>query len=140
MTEVFDKLLASRPVNRQAARVLAGGVHYKPNKKIVQRHWTTPPPLVAIPESAKSNPCFVDLTGRSFGRFRVIGYLGKSNNKASWLVRCACGDFETRRSRAILNPENYGDRCANCQHLAFLKREEIHRRNPAAPQPDIRDF
>lgn len=142
MSQVFDKLLASRPVNSAAARVLGSGVHYQSNKVIAQRHWTSPPKTIPINEVNDTVGSFVDLSGTTFGRLTVIGYLGKLNPKkaALWLVRCACGDYESRTSKAIRNPENYGDRCGHCQHLAFLKRREAYLRNPTAPQPDTRDL
>jgi hypothetical protein len=144
MSQVFDKLLTSRPVNRAAARVLGGGVHYEPDKMVVQRHWTAPPPIKPISAKNRMSPNFVDLYGVSFGRFKVIGYLGKlsasKKAKALWLVRCACGDYESRSANSIQNSENHGDRCEKCRHLAFLKRREVFLRNPTAPQPDVRDL
>jgi hypothetical protein len=142
MSQVFDKLLASRPVNQAAARTMGRGVHYEPDKVIAQRHWSAPPPTIPAAQVKDPAGTFVDLSGIKFGRFVVIGYLGKLNPKkaALWLVRCACGDYESRASKAIRNPENRGDRCCNCQHLAFLKRRECYLRNPTAPQPDQRDL
>lgn len=142
MSQVFDKLLASRPVNQAAARVMGRGVHYEPDKVIAQRHWTAPPATTAPTAAMLVNPCFVNLSGVTFGRFKVIGLLPKSNpkGKALWLVRCACGDYESRGSKAICNPENRGDRCDKCRHLAQLKRREVYLRNPTAPQPDVRDL
>jgi hypothetical protein len=125
MDNSFDKILASRPVNQQAARVLGKGVDYTPTKKITQRHWSSPPPTMAISDQLRRTSSFVDLTGRAFGRFKVVGML----NAGRWLCRCSCGDYETRRHRAILNPENFGDRCENCRHLAFLKRREVFDRS-----------
>ena len=142
MSEIFDKLLTSRPVDSAAARVLGRGVHYVPQKNIAQRHWKSPPPVIPQSDWPKTDS-FHDLTGLSFGRFKVVGYLGKPGSKkqlALWLVRCACGDFESRSAKAVRNPENRGDRCGNCRHLAFLKRQEAYLRNPAAPQPDVRDL
>lgn len=141
MSQVFDKLLASRPVNQAAARVMGAGVHYEPDKAIVQRHWTAPPKTIPIPKMVNWQH-FVDLTGRVIGRFTVIGYLGKFGQKkrSRWLVRCVCGDYESRAAKSINNPENYGDRCEKCRHLAHLKRREVYLRNPNAPQPDLRDL
>ena len=140
MSQVFDKLLASRPVNQAAARTMGRGVHYEPDKIIIQCHWTAPPATISV--SQVTDLRFIDLSGVKFGRLTVIGYLGKPNPKKSarWLVRCACGDYESRASKAIRNPENRGDRCDKCRHLAFLKRREIYLRNPTAPQPDERDI
>lgn len=142
MSKVFDKLLTSRPVDGAAARVIGGGVHYEPQKEIVQRHWTAPPNLAPITPLMRENPQFEDLAGRKVGRFTVIGYLGKlSKSKAAlWLVRCACGDYESRNAKAIRNPENRGDRCDKCRHLSHLKRRETYLHNPTAPQPDPRDL
>ncbi len=138
MTDVFDKLQASRPVNSTAARVIGAGVTYNPQKMITQRHWTSPPPCLPMPTAYT----FENLTGMSFGRFKVIGYLGKTSAKkpSAWLCRCSCGDYEARSSRAIKNPENRGDRCGNCLHLSFLKRQAAYDRNPLAKQPDLRDL
>ena len=142
MTDVFDKLQASRPVNSAAARVMGAGFHYKPQKMITQRHWSSPPACLPIPRRAAVNPDFEDLTGISFGRFKVIGYLGKTNPKkpVAWLCRCSCGDYEARSTRAIQNPENRGDRCGYCWHTAHLKRDAAFRANPLAKQPDVRDL
>jgi len=140
MSQVFDKLLASRPVNQAAARTMGRGVHFESKKVIAQRHWAAPPKT--IPASQVTDPAgtFIDLSGIKFGRFVVIGYLGKPKGHSLWLVRCACGDYESRKSKAIRNPDNHGDRCDNCRQLAFLKRREAYLRNPTAPQPDSRDL
>lgn len=142
MADVFDKLQASRPVNRAAARVIGGGFYYEPQKVIIQRHWKSPPPCKPITALLKANPEFEDLMGIEFGRFRVVGYMGRLSKKvaAAWLCRCACGDFEARSAKAIRNPENRGDRCEYCRHVAQLKRSTAFRANPLAKQPDVRDL
>ena len=144
MSNVFDKLLTSRPVNSAAARVLGSGVHYEPQKTIIQRHWTAPPQVKPLTAEQRANVQFEDLTGASFGRFKVIGYLGKmGEGKGSpplWLVRCVCGDYESRTKKSIRNPENRGDRCEKCRALSHLKRHEAYLRNPNGPQPDLRDL
>ena len=144
MDSVFDKLITSRPVDGAAARVLSKGVHYKPDNVIARLLWTAPPKLEPIPVNLRATPKFEDLTGRKFGRFIVAGYLGKplgeKQKQPCWLVRCSCGDYETRTARAIRNPQNAGDRCENCRHLAYLKRTDSYLRNPAAPQPLMRDI
>jgi hypothetical protein len=144
MSQVFDKLLASRPVNQAAARVIGGGVHYEPDKAIAQRHWSAPPVTIPLTQLQLENPQFRNFSGVSFGRFKVIGYLGVLGQgkkaKGLWLVKCVCGDYESRAAKSILNPENRGDRCDKCRHLSYLKRTEVYLRNPTAPQPDIRDL
>jgi hypothetical protein len=105
-----------QPVNKTAARVVSSGVHYDSPKKIVQRHWSTPPPTIAITNKGGD---FKDLTGVRFGRFTVVGLY----QEGLWLVRCACGDFETRRSKAVNNPNNKQDRCENCRQTVHLRRK-----------------
>lgn len=135
MSDAFDKILSSRPVNKQAARVMGRGVHFVPNKKIDQSHWSAPPVTIQVSSQA-SNPSFQDQSGKKFGRFTVVGYLGAGR----WLCRCSCGDYETRRQKAILNRGNFGDRCDNCRHLSFLKRRAEFDRNPSGKQSDDRDL
>src|ERR1700748_451152 len=102
MGEIFNQLLTSRPVDRAAARVIGCGVEYEPDKKIVRLHWSAPPATIAVAPFKALNPLFDDLTGLVVGRMKVIGYLGKikKNKPALWLVRCNCGDYEARKSKA----------------------------------------
>ena len=107
------------PIDRVAARVTAKGVSYEPDKKIDQRHWEAPPKVQPVPEGA------TNLMGTVFGRFTVIGYFRSHPKRGSaWLVRCACGDYETRYKKAIQNPANKEDCCDKCRHLLYLKRSE----------------
>lgn len=105
-----------RPVNRLAAEVTGKGVHYEPQKKIAQQHWEIQPPTIPTPRNIR------DLSGIRFGRFTVLGLY--SGGGGLWVVRCVCGDFETRRSRAINNPRNTRDRCDKCSHLRHLQRHD----------------
>jgi hypothetical protein len=144
MSKVFDQLLTSRPVDKAAARVIGGGINYEPDKIIAQRHWSAPPPLAEITPLLRANRQFRDMTGISFGRFKVVGYLGilgsDKQAKPLWLVRCACGDYESRTRKSISNTKNSGDRCDKCRHLVHLKRREAFLRNPTAPQPETGDL
>jgi len=118
---IFDEG-ANRAVNRSTAYIAAKGVHYEPNKRLGnQPLWKTRPALKPVPQG------FDNLTGRKFGRFTVIGLIGGlSTPRFYWVVRCACGNYETRRPKAIKNPKNNLDRCADCRHLLFLKRESYY--------------
>ena len=123
--DVFERVLTSLPVNRAAARVTGRGVHYDPIKKVTQTQYYAPPPTFRTPSHVR------DLTGVSFGRHRVIGFLETSGGRAAgpkWLVRCACGTYEERRSKSIRNPQNTSDCCQQCRHLLHLKCDEIWRR------------
>ena len=105
---VFDKLAVSRPVNRQSATVAgSGGSHYSPKIKTCERVYSDIPVHSDVPAKMVQNlpkaPTFTDLTGRKFGKFTVVGYLGKLNPKVKgkWQVRCVCGSYEQRTAKAI---------------------------------------
>ncbi|WJT09232.1 hypothetical protein [Vibrio harveyi] len=112
------------PVDRVAARVLRGGENYTPDKKIQTADQKTPIPTKKTPANAPQ------LTGIRFGRMTVLGFAIVQTGKkgGSWVVRCDCGTYTLRRTRAIRNPNNDQDRCEECRHLAHLKRTEAHRR------------
>lgn len=113
----FDGL-HREPVDQTAGIVFSAGVKYHNPVAVKNPHWETCPPI------KKSLPGALHLGGVKFGRFTVIGLLARKNNSApaKWVVRCSCGDYETRSARAIRNPENFGDRCCKCRRLAFEKK------------------
>ena len=116
----LQDIYARAPVNSTAARVTSEGYKYKPCKVVVTNDSELPIATMPITEDFRKNPSFVDLTGKVFGRFVV---LGRARDYAGhWVVKCRCGRYSTRRSKAINNPNNNGDRCAHCLHLAHLKR------------------
>lgn len=120
--DVHDRLLASSPVNRQAARVLGGGVHYEPKIKAHHRSWDAPPVMRQVPKDAPA------LVGMVSGRLTVVGLLAETSaHQAAWVVRCTCGKYETRTAKAIRNPKNVGDRCYHCRHLEYLKHQDNRR-------------
>ena len=127
--------VAGRPVDKTAALVTQPGKGYVPNKKILQRHWESPPkPLSSPPPDIKN------LVGMKFGFFTVFAYYEShwKNGGSVWLVRCNCGHYETRRSKAVLNPDNNEDRCDNCRHLQYLHEKShflVHRNNRNKAQP-----
>lgn len=131
----MDDIGSRKPINKTAALVTGKGVHFDSKKKIVQRHWSVCPKLKPV---SKGCP---DLRGKRVGHFTVVGkYSSRKNRGSMWAVRCDCGDFETRSSKAIKNVENYGDRCELCRELSHLKRKEVYNRHPKARQPDFRDL
>ena len=98
---------------RDTAIAVSGGEQYHNPKKITCAHWEIQPPLRRYVNCNN----FVDLSGRKVGRLTVLGLHAKL--PGAWVVRCSCGDFETRKAKAISNPENFGDRCSKCRQLAF---------------------
>ena len=106
-----------QPVDRTAARVAGKGEHYESKKKITQRHWDVPPPMRQVsPKDLIDN-----LIGIKFGRLTVLGLYTEASGL--WVVRCACGDYETRRTKSIKNPNNDQDRCENCRETVHLRRQ-----------------
>ena len=118
--EVIEDVIRSVPVNKAAARVTAKGVGYECPKKIMLAHSATP---IKTRPVAKGQP---DLTGSRCGRFVVKGLAADSEQRADgslWVVRCDCGNYATRRTRAIKNENNKADCCEECRHLEYLKRK-----------------
>lgn len=121
MKMYWEKLAVSRPVNKTAATVAGGTSQARAPVAIVpesRQHWQTPPRTIQI------EPNEADLTGRRFGRMVVVGKFsrGEGKLKPTWLVRCACGDYETRKSRAINNPINTDDKCVQCEFNRVLAK------------------
>lgn len=68
------------------------------------QQWTECPPLSSeIPYNQ------TDLTGTTQGKLTVVGYA------CNWIVRCECGIYENRKSKALLNKSNDKDACAECR-------------------------
>lgn len=102
-------------VNKTSAMVFASGTRYHNGVNVTCAHWEAPPPTRKIPV------CAPKLIGEKFGRFIVIG-LHETINGA-WVVRCTCGDYETRKAKSIRNPNNFGDRCTKCRNAAFERKD-----------------
>jgi hypothetical protein len=117
---VFEKLAGRVAVNKQSAQSAFGsGTHYAPTIKYNGYHSDVPPTMKPPP------PDGPDFRGRAFGRFVVIGLMDapRRNKGARWVVRCKCGMYETRVTKAICNPvNNTVDRCADCRNLENLKQ------------------
>ncbi|PWT89281.1 MAG: hypothetical protein C5B54_09200 [Acidobacteria bacterium] len=127
----FDRLFSSVPANSAAARVTSRGTHY--DKKLKEApeivHSDCPLPMQgadAIRWRKRTSPDFTDLTGTKTGRLTVIGLADikyrDPNKKTPWVVRCACGKYEHRSSKAIKNPNNSEDACRACRDWQYVKR------------------
>lgn len=108
-------IYARVPVDRSAAKAVAGGVEFVCPKKIQTADSD-------VPLQVRSGVIPVDLTGVRVGRFVVAG-LSASVPKR-WVVRCDCGIYSLRTAKAIRNPRNADDRCERCRYLAFLRRRD----------------
>ncbi|MEK6883384.1 MAG: hypothetical protein AABY22_27400, partial [Nanoarchaeota archaeon] len=120
------------PINSTAARVISKGIHYVP--KIKDKRFNSENPIPTIKKQDFNNSSqFKDFTGNKHGRFIIQGLvdvknLAKGKNfRAKWLVKCSCGNYETRTSSAIKNhannPGKYDeDMCKNCEDLKKIQR------------------
>jgi len=86
--------------------------------------WDGPPRMKRVPHGCP------DYTGQRRGRLVVKGLLDKSelggSKKASWVVRCDCGMWETRTSKAIREANEPDDCCVHCRTIAQRKRHQEH--------------
>lgn len=64
-----------------------------------------------------------DLTGRLIGSLTVIGY-ARSYPRA-WVVRCSCGSYTLRSSKAIRIPANAGDKCDQCRRRPAVAMAQV---------------
>lgn len=102
-SNAFDRILTSSPLNATAAKVTARGEHWEPEGQIPPglKHWKAPPPMKHY-EVRSTSPGNVDLTGKKFGRFTVLGLWAETaSDGARWVCRCVCGDYEARSSKSI---------------------------------------
>lgn len=117
---IFDRLATSTPVDKQTALSTSKGFVYEPDKTVTVREWDAPPKLKFPREKA------LDLTGVRFGRLTAIGMdATKTMTKhtyPTWVCRCDCGRYTSRRAKSIKNPNNNEDRCAQCLHVKHLQR------------------
>jgi hypothetical protein len=117
----WDKLPAhSRAINRNAANAIKGGCGHDVTMKPAEHHqaWDTPPKMCAPPADA---PNYV---GRVLDRLTVIGWLAEPSqrkNSARWVVRCSCGQYEARKSRAFNQAVERQAMCRRCERLEYVK-------------------
>src|SRR5947209_12093599 len=101
--DTFDAVLASVPNGATAGRVTSRGEHWTPKRQLSpgELHWDTPPPMFAWrPGLMQGLP---DFTGHKFGRMTVLGLMKvrPGGEGLRWVVRCACGDYEVRKTKAV---------------------------------------
>lgn len=123
---VIDELHARKPMNREAGLIFAKGEVFEPDcKKIDSRDSELP--LAIIPKNELPiAPSFVDLTGVKFGRMTVIGRSRDVNGK--WVVKCQCGTYSIRTSKAIKNTKNSHDRCDECAYKVKMKERQYFKK------------
>lgn len=120
----YDPASFGGPIDSTAARVTSKGTPDIDYSVVYgQYHSHAPLPLRKL---NRSQPQFVDYTGRRRGRIVVIGYVGGKasgdSSGARWLVQCECSMYEVRRSKALRNA-NMDDMCRRCYVLRHNKRQ-----------------
>ena len=114
----LERVIASEPVDRLAGMVTGKGVHWEPSNRMHNLHSDIPLKYRPIQLGTGAK----DLAGLKFGRFEVLGvYVEKTKGKIVWVVRCSCGAYEVRASKAIKNPKNDTDRCFVCRKLEYVQ-------------------
>ena len=127
----MDAVAPLLPGDRVAARVSGRGEHFELNSLAPGKIHSAMPLATRAPtnvEKLLSN--FVDLTGATIGRFKVLGIAVDitSTTGQCWVVRCVCGSYETRKAKyikACVAGNNLGDTepmCDWCNKTQKLRR------------------
>lgn len=125
--------IARSPVDKTATLVTQPGEVFQQRGKRfgtvdklgMARRFITPPKMRPVPETAKQ---LKDFTGHRSGRLVVIGLEDIPSDghrpfdkRARWVVRCDCGAYEVRRTRALYG-RNEEDMCRDCFQVANYSR------------------
>lgn len=118
LTMNFDAVAAAAPLNREASAVRDGsGDLWEARVPAHIKHWSAPPPQERPPP-----PDIADLTGLVRNRLTVVRYHGPAKDGGRWLVRCACGNYELRRAKAIRKGGDEEMACFVCVKVETLRR------------------
>lgn len=120
------------PINRTALRVVMPAFQediWQPEPKKITRPFSRN--AIAIQEPPIDAPHII---GKRRDRLTVIGYAAEqseSKNTTRWVVRCDCGNYETRKRILRWLGTDAPDFCTECQVREFKKRGEWFPRSPA---------
>lgn len=87
-----------------------------------------PPALAPLP------PGVTDLAGVASGRLTVIRYHCRGKSGSRWLVRCACGDYEIRKTKAITECVDPDHSCHACDRVKILRKRAAGISTPTSRQ------
>lgn len=125
----MDAVAPLMPSDKTAAVVGGKGVHYEFSALPTRAHSATPLSTRAASAQERSNPSFSDLSGLQFGRMRVVGIAERTTNDGmNWVVRCVCGNYETRKAKVIRKciadnePDDDRAICSWCLNTRKLQR------------------
>jgi len=126
----YVRVLDSLPIDRVAQRGLIGKPDWLERMDALERlsfqdgHvFKTPPPLLNSMSHAMHDPNFEDLTGRRFGRLKVIGARAdrRSTDKSrgpGWVCLCDCGLYGFFRGPTLKKSSRLC--CDVCEKFAYF--------------------
>ena len=98
----MDAVAPLTPHDKTAAVVGGKGVHYEFSVLPTRAFSDTPLPMRPPSKAELGNPAFINLTGRKVGRMTIVGIAErKTNDGMNWVVRCVCGNYETRKTKYL---------------------------------------
>ena len=120
----WDAILASAPLNREAAVVTGQGDESGYRKIQTDRYEQDGPhQLKRVP----CTPQFVDLTRQKFGKLTVRGLCAVDTAKGQrqkcgtlWAVKCECGTYTAKRRKALQAERAVDDAPLSCTHCTRL--------------------
>lgn len=131
----FDTIAPLMPFDRTASQVAGKGEHFhwepsQPHKV----HSSSPLVLRRPTDHELAQAHYVDLTGTKMGRLTILGVAADSTSAGqSWVARCVCGSYETRKARAVkkwLAGEWNGDHEPMCDSCGYTRRLQMGKHNP----------
>ena len=135
MSSVFE--LGGKAVNKNTAMAVSGGTNYERTRSHSQHHFKNKPltpelPKNQTPEFAEGLKKFI---GLKRSRLTITNWFGAG----TWLCRCSCGDYVTRRGKSFSSEKlNKFDACPDCENLVFLKKRQYFEKT--GRDSDIEDF
>ncbi len=123
-TTNFDRLATSAPLNADAA-IARDGVssdHWEAKIGPTVNRWIAPPSMKAVGDLCPAGQqVAAELIGARFGRLRVLGIWdgGSAKQNASWVVRCDCGYYESRKAKSLKT--GVATCCSACRALDNLR-------------------
>ncbi|QJS27452.1 hypothetical protein [Rhizobium ruizarguesonis] len=132
----MDAVAPLYPSDKVAGRVAARGEHFEwEPARSGKVHSDLPLAHRAPTERELADPTYVDLSGATIGRLKVIGVAADvtSRGNQNWVVRCVCGAYETRKGRyikACAAGNNPGSSEPMCDACGYTRKLQLGYHNP----------
>lgn len=126
----WDRLIGSVPVDRQTGIVVAKAPEPSEFRFAKQDDPFQQDGPHRLRKDKPIAPSFVDLTGKRFGRFVVLGIVDQPevNNKGRgakkgtlWAVRCDCSRYTARRHKTLVKEGPWEFMCNECDYAERVK-------------------